>query len=66
MTHNVGMLDRSIRGIAGLTLIGLAAFGEIGWWGYIGVVPLATGFIGFCPAYALLGMQTCPHASSKR
>lgn len=59
MTHNVGSVDRAIRIIAGLVLIGLAATGTIGVWGYIGIVPLATGLIGWCPAYLPFGIKTC-------
>lgn len=59
MTHNVGSVDRAIRIIAGLVLIGLAATGSIGVWGYIGVVPLATGLIGWCPTYLPFGIKTC-------
>lgn len=60
MKVNVGGFDRIARIIAGLVLIGLAASGMIGVWGYIGVVPLLTGLFKFCPAYTLLGMNTCP------
>lgn len=59
MTHNVGSVDRAIRIIAGMVLIGLAATGTIGIWGYIGIVPLATGLIGWCPAYLPFGIKTC-------
>jgi len=59
MNVNVGSIDRTLRIIIGLTLIVLAALGKVGWWGYIGVVPLATGLFRFCPAYTLLGMNTC-------
>ena len=59
MSQNVGSVDRAIRIIAGLILIGLAATGKIGVWGYIGVVPLATGLIGWCPAYFSFGISTC-------
>ncbi len=59
MSHNVGSVDRAIRIIAGLILIGLAATGKIGVWGYIGVVPLVTGLIGWCPAYLPFGIKTC-------
>lgn len=57
---NEGTLDRTLRVIAGVVLIGLAATGKIGLWGYIGVVPLLTGAIGMCPIYALLGISSCP------
>jgi hypothetical protein len=60
MKMNVGTLDRVLRIIAGLVLIGLAATGTVGLWGYIGVVPLLTGLFRFCPAYTLLGLNTCP------
>jgi hypothetical protein len=57
---NVGGIDRILRIVVGLVLIGLAATGSVGWWGWIGVVPLLTGLVGACPAYKLLGMNTCP------
>ena len=59
MTVNVGSTDRLLRIVAGIALIALAATGTIGAWGYIGVVPLATGLLRTCPAYSLLGMNTC-------
>jgi hypothetical protein len=60
MKVNVGTVDRALRIIVGLVLIGLAATGTVGMWGYIGVVPLLTGVFRFCPAYTLLGLNTCP------
>jgi hypothetical protein len=60
MTPNVGTIDRVLRITAGVALIGLAATGTIGLWGYIGIVPLATGLFRFCPVYPLLGLNTCP------
>ena len=60
MSLNVGSWDRVLRVVVGLVLIGLAAAGTVGWWGWLGVVPLATGLFGFCPAYTLLGIKTCP------
>jgi hypothetical protein len=57
---NVGSIDRVLRVGAGGLLIALAAIGTIGWWGCIGLVPLATGLFGTCPAYSLLGLKTCP------
>jgi hypothetical protein len=59
MKANVGTIDRSLRIAAGLILIGLSLSGVIGLWGWIGVVPLATGLFRFCPAYPLLGISTC-------
>jgi len=59
MKTNEGTIDRALRVIAGLALIGLAFNGTIGMWGWIGVVPLLTGLAGWCPAYTLLGFNTC-------
>lgn len=60
MKVNEGLIDRSLRVVAGLVLIGLAATGTVGLWGYIGIVPLLTGAVGMCPVYSLLGINTCP------
>jgi len=57
---NEGTIDRAVRIIAGLALIGLTVTGTIGAWGWIGVLPLVTGIIGICPAYSIFGMNTCP------
>jgi len=58
-TANVGSADRIIRAIAGIVLLALTLTGSIGLWGWIGVVPLVTAFLKFCPAYAFLGLRTC-------
>ena len=60
MMKNEGNLDRVLRVVGGLLLIGLAATDTVGVWGYIGVVPLLTGAIGTCPLYSILGLNTCP------
>ena len=60
MKANVGGLDRILRIAVGIVLIALAALGVVGVWGWIGVVPLLTGLIGWCPAYPRLGTSTCP------
>lgn len=59
MKRNVGTVDRTLRIVAGLVLVGLAATGTVGLWGWIGVVPLVTGLAGWCPAYSLLGIDSC-------
>jgi hypothetical protein len=59
MKTNVGTIDRSLRIAAGLILIGLSLSGAIGLWGWIGIVPLATGLVRTCPAYSLLGISSC-------
>lgn len=58
--NNAGTVDRALRAIVGLVLIALALTGTIGAWGWIGVVPLFTAALGWCPAYTLLGIKTCP------
>ena len=59
MTQNVGGIDRILRIVIGLVLIGLTVNGSIGLWGWLGIVPLATGAIGWCPPYAIFGWNTC-------
>jgi hypothetical protein len=59
MTVNVGMIDRALRAIVGIGLIYWALTGGP-VWAWIGVVPLLTAAVGFCPAYTLLGIKTCP------
>jgi hypothetical protein len=59
MNANVGGIDRVARIVAGVVLIALAATGTVGVWGWIGVVPLATGLSGWCPAYLPFGLSTC-------
>ncbi|QFU02645.1 hypothetical protein FIU83_13460 [Halomonas sp. THAF5a] len=59
MTRNVGGIDKLARIVIGAVLIGLAITGQVGAWGFIGLVPLVTGLLGTCPAYRLLGISTC-------
>jgi hypothetical protein len=59
---NMGTVDRALRVIVGLALIAMAATGTVGIWGWIGVVPVLTALVGFCPAYTLLGFKTCKSA----
>ena len=59
MTANVGGIDKILRIVAGAGLIGATVAGMLPAWGYIGIVPLATGIMGWCPAYTLFGMNTC-------
>ena len=60
MKSNVGGIDKILRIVAGVGLIGATVAGMLPAWGYIGIVPLATGLMGWCPLYPLLGMSTCP------
>ena len=59
MKTNVGGIDKIIRILAGVALIAWALMGGP-VWAWIGIVPLATGLLGWCPAYTLFGMNTCP------
>ena len=60
MQTNVGGIDRIVRAVIGLALIALTLAGTIGVWGWIGVVPLMTAALGFCPLYTMLGFSSCP------
>jgi uncharacterized membrane protein YfcA len=59
MTQNIGSLDRIVRIVIGVALIAATLTGAIGVWGWIGVVPLITALVGWCPPYAILGFNTC-------
>jgi len=59
MQANVGGIDKTLRIVAGVGLVGATVMGMLPMWGYIGVVPLATGLMGWCPLYPLLGISTC-------
>ena len=57
---NIGSTDKIARLVVGALLFLLALLGQIGAWGWIGVVPVATALLGWCPAYTLFGIKTCP------
>ena len=59
MKANVGGVDRIVRIVAGIALIAWALFASGPTWAWIGIVPLATGLFNFCPAYSILGINTC-------
>jgi hypothetical protein len=59
MTRNVGGTDKLVRIIAGIILLVLAVMGIGTPWTYIGILPLATGLLNWCPAYTLFGINTC-------
>ncbi len=65
MKVNEGKVDRILRVTVGLALVALAATGTLSAWAYIGVVPVLTGLVGFCPAYTLLGINTCKLSEKK-
>lgn len=60
MKSNVGGIDKILRIIVGAGLVGATVAGLLPVWGYVGIVPLATGLMGWCPLYPLLGLNTCP------
>lgn len=60
MKRNMGTIDRTLRILAGIVLIALAATSTVGWWGWLGVIPLLTGLVSSCPVYSILGVSTCP------
>jgi hypothetical protein len=59
MKKNVGSAERAIRVVLGLAVLSLAFIGPQSPWAYLGIIPLATGLIGWCPPYALFGFSTC-------
>ena len=59
MVNNIGGVDRSLRIVVGLVLIALVFVGPQTPWGWVGLVPLLTGLVRWCPAYSLIGMDTC-------
>ena len=58
MKCNMGKVDRIIRGIAGLGIIGVGVYFQ-SWWGALGAIPLGTALIGVCPAYLPFGISSC-------
>lgn len=58
-TTNVGTADRLVRAVVGVGLIGLVFVGPRTPWGWLGIIPLATAVIGWCPAYLPFGFTTC-------
>ena len=60
MSRNEGTIDRALRIILGLVLLSLVFVGPATPWGWVGLVPLVTGLVGYCPLYAVFGFRTCP------
>ena len=59
MTKNIGNLDRILRIIIGVGLIAASLIGALPAWGWIGVIPLVTALVGWCPLYRVIGVRTC-------
>jgi hypothetical protein len=64
MTQNIGNIERIVRIVGGLVLVALAATGTVGIWGWLGLVPVVTGLLGWCPPYSLLGINTCKNKNT--
>lgn len=60
MKTNEGAIDRVLRVLVGAGVLSLAFVGPQTPWGYLGLIPLVTGLVGYCPVYAMLGFNTCP------
>jgi hypothetical protein len=61
---NAGTVDRAMRIVFGLLIVSLAFVGPQTAWGWLGLIPIATGLMGWCPLYSVLGMNTCEAKSS--
>ncbi len=61
MKKNIGSVDKAIRIVVGLALLSLLFLleGDVRWWGLIGIGPILTVVLGWCPAYTLIGVNTC-------
>jgi hypothetical protein len=64
MNLNEGIVDRAVRIILGIGLLALVFVGPKTWFGLVGLLPLITGVVGFCPLYRLIGIRTCHLGSS--
>ena len=63
MLRNIHPMERVARIVLGLLLVALAFVGPANHWFLLGLIPLATGLFGYCPPYAMLGINTCPRES---
>jgi hypothetical protein len=66
MKTNIGDIDRLVRVVAGCALLFLFFFGPKSYWALLGVIPIITGFVGYCPLYRVLGLSTCPFDASEK
>jgi hypothetical protein len=64
MTKNIHPVERGVRVVGGLALVSLAFVGPTNYWFLLGLVPVITGLVGWCPPYAMLGFSTCPKSSA--
>jgi hypothetical protein len=66
MTHNEATWDRTLRVIVGLGVLSLVVAGPQTLWGLLGLVPLVTGLVGYCPLYQVAGLSTCPASPAQK
>ena len=66
MKKNIGNVERAIRIVVGIILLSFIVIGPKTLWGLIGLLPLVTGYIGWCPTYALFGISTCKNEKSQK
>jgi len=66
MNKNIGPVDKIIRLVVGAVLISLVFIGPQTMWGWVGIIPLATALINFCPLYPLFGINTAKNAESAK
>ena len=66
MKKNIGNIERIVRVVVGVTVLSLTFVGPQSLWGLLGLVPLATGLVGWCPPYAMLGISTCKRPDDKK
>jgi hypothetical protein len=66
MASNIGTWDRALRIAVGVTLLSLVFFGPKTLWGLVGLIPLITGLARFCPAYSIVGCNTCASGDSDK
>ncbi len=59
MKKNIGSIERIIRVVVGAAIVSLAFVGPQTPWAYLGIIPILTGIVGWCPPYSLLGISTC-------
>ena len=66
MKQNIGTIERVIRITAGLLILSLTMVGPQSLWGLLGIIPLTTGIVGWCPPYAMLGISTCKKRNAEQ
>ena len=66
MKQNIGNAERVVRVLLGVGIMSLAFWGPESAWAFLGLIPLVTGLVGWCPPYALLGISTCKRPARDR